>query len=215
MDADAHDSTATEVAESMPDVLEQTGDAGDDERGGRRLDVELLQEFGEIKVDEDRLRREHSAAETKRKKLEPRVREELTAAGFQRVGLERGITVYMERQLWAGLDGEGIGEPPAPGDLDEGPDEGAEQDVTDYQYEVACDALERAGLGHLVQRRFNTQSLSAHFRRIEEEAEEAYREENGLEPDAPVALEPEQLLPPELVGVLKLTEKFTAKAIKG
>lgn len=176
---------------------------------GRRLNVEMLQEFGEIKVDEDVHKRDYNAAKAKREKLEPRVQEELTHSDLPRVGLRRGITVYLARELWAGIDGDAIGDPPPVEDPDDQP-----IDPTDHHYDVACDALERVGLGQYVQRRFNVQSLSAYFRRAEEEAEDAYREQHGLSADEPIPLDPQDLLPDELKGVIRLTEKFIAKAVR-
>lgn len=76
-----------------------------------------------------------------------------------------GLTLYTSTTLWAS---------PVDGD-----------------YEGASDALEQAGLGDFVGRRFNSQSLSAYF-----------REERKKRPLADV----EDLLPESLRGVIKLSE---------
>ena len=67
--------------------------------------------------------------------MEDAVLEGLVEAGLQSVKTTTGSTIYLHRQLWAG---------PVDGD-----------------YERACEALNVAGLGDLVQTRFNTSTLSA------------------------------------------------------
>lgn len=78
--------------------------------------------------------------------LEAALLEEFLALGAQAVKSASGVTVYLHRQLWA--------------------------NPTDGDYDRACQALIAAGLGELVQPRFNTNTLSAWCRERDRAGEE-------------------------------------------
>ena len=96
----------------------------------------------ERRACEDRLKKVKSKIE----EVEPRVMD-----FFQKLGLDRltvsGVTVYVQRQLWAGR----------------------EEDVT---HEQAAAALKKAKLGEYASPRVNTQSLSAYMRELDEAGED-------------------------------------------
>lgn len=120
----------------------------------------------------------------------------LDALGLQRAPLAGGPTIYRSRELWAGLD--------LPDDVDD--------DEKAAIRERACQALKDEGLDDYVQEGFNSQSLSGYFRDRERELEDDARERDGLPDDAPVAVDPDDLLPEGLRGVIRLTERVQAKA---
>lgn len=127
--------------------------------------------------------------------MEDRVLEALEQIGVQRAPLTGGPTIYRSRELWAGNA------------VDED-----DEISTDDAYERTCAALEKAGLGQYVQTRYNVQSLSAYFREREKELEAEIRDRDGLGLDDPVAVDPEDLVPEPLRGVLKISEVVKPKA---
>lgn len=153
---------------------------------------EVLQIFGGIDQVAKRFEALAKKSKERRDSLNERVLDTLAAMGVKNAPLQGGPTVFQERTLWAGT--------------------AMETDDTDAAYSAACDALEAAGLGEYVQRRFNVQSLSGYFRERERELEAEARERDGLAADAPVVVDPEELLPEELRGLVKVTESVKAKA---
>jgi hypothetical protein len=83
--------------------------------------------------------------------VEQQVLDQFIEGGVQSVKTATGQTVYLHKQLWA--------------------------NARDGDHERACDALVVAGYGELVQRRFNTNRLSALVREITAESGE-----NGMPP---------------------------------
>lgn len=119
----------------------------------------------------------------------------LQELGLQNAPLAGGPTVYQERTLWAN------------------PAKDPETEKGDY--ERACDALEAAGLDEYVLRTFNVQSLSAFFRERERQLEDEVRARENLAPDAPVAVDPDDLFSGELAplkGRIQISEAVKAKA---
>lgn len=102
--------------------------------------------------------------------LEPLLLEQMTEEGIQSVKVN-GLTLYLKRQLWAG--------------------------AADGNYDAACDALIAEGLAEFVQRRFNTNTVSAYVR----ELEKAFADNGG-------SFE-EFRLPGALDGAISVAEKFT------
>lgn len=155
-------------------------------------DAETLRLFAGLDQVAKRLEAISKRAKERRDLMNDDVLEALARMEVKNAPLAGGPTVFQERTLWAGT--------------------AMETDDTDAAYDAACDALEAAGLGEYVQRRFNVQSLSGYFRERERELEAEARERDGLAADAPVVVDPDELLPEELVGLVKVTESVKAKA---
>ena len=99
-------------------------------------------------------------------KSEKKLLDEMSDAGVQRVTVD-GVTVYIHRQLWASKAG----------------------NVTD---EEAASAISSAGLSDMVKPKFNTSTMSAYIRELDNQ---------GLP------------IPEPLVGVLSVTEKFSVRMV--
>lgn len=174
---------------------------------GRTLALEIIERLAALELPPDgtaaeelrlfaavdglakRLDKTAKKAKDVRDGLNERALAALEEIGLKNAPLDGGPTVYRERQLWAGV--------PEP-----------EQEGATRDYDAACDALEEAGLGEYVQRRFNVQSLSSYFRELERQEDERRRE---LE--LPPVMDPEEeILPAELRGKVTLAEVVKAKA---
>jgi hypothetical protein len=114
-----------------------------------------------------RLRKEQDDALEKTKaelaQLEPRLVDYFTKNGITSMKVDK-TTVFFHRQTWA--------------------------NAADGDYERANSALKAAGLGHFVKEGFNTQTLSAYYRELEQE---------GISP------------PEELKDAIKVTEKVSLR----
>ena len=108
-----------------------------------------------------KLDNERRALEDKLKKVKAKIEaaEPRVMDFFQKMGLDRltvsGVTVYVQRQLWAGR----------------------EDDVT---HEQAAAALKKAKLGEYAAPRVNTQSLSAYLRELDEAGTEMPKALKGI-----------------------------------
>lgn len=154
---------------------------------------EELRLFAKLDRVGKRLEAAGKKAKGKAAELNDRVLAALEEVGLQNAPLAGGVTVYQERVLWAGNDAD-------------------DEEDADAAYERACNALEEAGLGEYVQRRYNVQSLSGYFREEERRLEAEIRERDGLPPDQPVDVDPADLIPEPLQGVVKVSEVVKAKA---
>lgn len=99
--------------------------------------------------------------------LEPLVLEDFIEDGTDsmRVGSGDGRkSVYLKPELWAGPKKTGIDE------------ESGEPKATDDDWKRAVDAARKAGVGHLVQERFNGQSFSGWLRKFRDEHGPGWRD---------------------------------------
>jgi hypothetical protein len=150
---------------------------------------------GIVKAAEGMLKR----AKALRELLDHRTIEALGKLGLKNAPLDGGPTVYSERKLWAKLD----------------VDEDADENERKARKAAAIAALKEAGLGEYVEEGFNSNSLSAVIRERETELEDKAREEAGLAPGAPVAIDPEEILSGDwepLRGAIAVSEVVKAKA---
>jgi hypothetical protein len=150
--------------------------------------ADLVRKF--IELDEQK--RTHEGALEKVKKQLALLETELMArfehSGMQRLNVD-GVTVYLHRQIWAKA---------ANGD-----------------HVTATHALKEVGLGHMVEERFNAQTLSAWVRERKRETEEALRDDDPNH--KPVVLAPEELrkvLGEPLTSALDISEKFSLRTRK-
>lgn len=152
-------------------------------------------------ADVDQAAKDADAAATVLKKLRETMQEScmdaLDALDVDRYPLKGGPTIYRARELWAGLDFDA--------------EDGDEQAKAEHKA-AAIAALKDAGLGSVIAEQWNTQTLSAIFRDLERELEEAARAELGLGADEPVVLDLADVLPDALEGFIRLTEKVYLKA---
>ncbi len=159
--------------------------AGTAETGG--MDFSLVREFVAETI---RLKEVEKQLKADKADLEGKKQAILDGFAEQGVGQIRidGKTVYTHRQLWAGkadaLDASG--EP-----LKE---KGKAIKVDNDEY---IDAIKAAGLEHMVKETVAASTLSSWVREIDQE------DDDGL-----------PVLPPELVGMVKVTEKFDVRVRK-
>lgn len=161
-----------------------------------------LAEFGELYLREKRMEAELKRLKAERAALAPAAEQELLQSGQARAPLATGVTVYTETKLYAGR---------AKIDPD-GPDRDDNKVATD----VVIEAMKANGLGHMVSESYNANTLKSYFRNqydtlMAEKREAA--EANGIDPET-VDVEPNELLPPGLQGVLVVNEVRTLKAVK-
>jgi len=130
---------------------------------------EELNEFLDLDDRKRKLKTELKEVEDRMSEIESDLLEKFADAGVSSIKSDRGKTVYLHAQYWAGL-GEGS------------------------DYDMACDALCESGLEPYVQRRFNTQSLSAYVRECIKNEEE---------------------LPDAVKNHIKVTEKHSVRVRKG
>lgn len=176
------------LAELQPVAIAFIGDLAELEIPPAGQASEELQLFAAVDRLAKTLEKAGKRAKEIRDGLNDRALDALETLGLHNAPLSGGPTIYRERQLWANV--------PEP-----------EEDGAERDYEGACDALEEAGLGEYVQRRFNVQSLSAYFRELERE-EDARRKEL----EEPPVMDPDELLPEALKGRISLAEVVKAKA---
>ena len=104
------------------------------------MNADRLEEYISLTKLKHDLEHELDAAKADIATLETQLLEDFAELGVSSVRSVGGATLYLHRQLWAnaapGVDGDG-------------------------DYPRACEALRLAGLGDLVQPRFNANSLSA------------------------------------------------------
>lgn len=135
-----------------------------------------IKRFSLLEIRKRRLKERLERVEAELDALSEVLKEDFSELGQSsaRIG---GYTHYLHRQWWAGAvkgaDGEG-------------------------DYATSCAALDEAGLGDMVQPRFNVMTLSAWVRELP-------RDQDGL--GAPI-------LPPELVGKISVVEKTDIRTRK-
>lgn len=133
----------------------------------------LLQRFVEADSAYKRLKAESKDAKMERDEIEERLREHFIDQGVQNMKVN-GVTVYLYSQKWAGVQR----------------DDEDRRTATDEERERAIQALRDAGLGWMVKEDFNTQTLSAWVRELDE-------------------------LPPEFEGAINVTERTELRTRKG
>jgi hypothetical protein len=115
--------------------------------------------------------------------LEEKLKDRFTQVGVQHVRID-GLTVYLQRQIWAGAVKRTIVLP-----------DGTQDEVGDPQ--TTCDALIAAGHAEFVKQGFNVQTVSAWVREL------PIDEETG-----------DPILPPELVGKINITNVWRVRTRK-
>ena len=139
------------------------------------MNTARLRTYVELNTRKKNLRADLDAVQGDLDALMPEILEDFADSGISNININ-GHTIYLTAQLWAS---------PQDGD-----------------YERACDALEAAGLGEFVGRRFNSNTLSAWVR-------EYVRDESGDYPE-----EPEEALPVALQGALAVSKKWDVRVVK-
>lgn len=131
------------------------------------MNTERLHRFTELETLRRKLQEELRAVEAESQAIETELMAEFERSGIQNMKVN-GLTVYLHRQVWA--------------------------NARNGDYEGACTALLEAGLPELVERRFNTNRLSAWVRERTKEGEE---------------------LPETLKQSLEISERFSLRTRKG
>lgn len=138
--------------------------------------TERIKRFAALDIQKRHLKERLEKVEKEMDELQPVLLEDYAELGQSSAKIG-GYTVYLYNQWWAGAvkgpDGEG-------------------------DYETSCAALDEAGLGDMVQPRFNVMTLSAWVRELP-------RDQDGL--GAPI-------LPPELVGKISVVQKTDIRTRK-
>lgn len=106
--------------------------------------VELVKRKREIEAELRAVKTELGEGDGGPGRVEKAALDWMVENGMQSVRVD-GMTLYVNRQLWAG--------------------------PTDGDYHAACEALKSAGLGDLVQERFNVQTLSSWVRERDKDGE--------------------------------------------
>jgi hypothetical protein len=118
-------------------------------------------------VELEKERRDHESRLNSIKESIAQIEDDLLK-DFEKDGISKatvdGLTIYIHRQLWAS--------------------------AKDGNYEQACEALRKCGMGEYVQERFNTNSLSAFVRESERNQES---------------------LPKDLADAITVAEKFSLR----
>jgi hypothetical protein len=131
------------------------------------MNVEKLHRFTELETRRRQLQEELRAVDAESLELEAELLSEFERAGIQNMKVN-GVTVYLHRQVWA--------------------------NAREGDYDRACAALLDAGLPELVERRFNTNRLSAWVRERTREGEE---------------------IPDALKDGIEISERFSIRTRKG
>lgn len=139
------------------------------------MDMQKLADYARKKVRARELESEAEALKRECRELMPELLEQFTEDGVQNVRIDGVGTVFIAGQIWAGAY----------------KDENGETD-----YDRTCDALERAGLGMMVKRQFNTNTLSAYVRELPRDAIGS------------------PIIPPELDGEITVSEVFDLRVNK-
>jgi hypothetical protein len=129
------------------------------------LKKKTLDRFVEVTNELRELDNRSKELRSEREGLEQELLSEFEELGSSSIRLQ-GKTVYVHRQLWA--------------------------NARDGDYDRACAALIEAGLGEFVQERFNTQTVSAYVRELDQKGED---------------------LPPELEETLTVAERFSVRVV--
>lgn len=103
------------------------------------IDTVKLKRFAELKRLLDDLDAQTKTLKRERDEIEPVLREQFTQAGQQSANID-GVSVYLQRSLWAGAVRLEDGSP---------------------DWATSCEALKAAGFANVVDERFNTQTVSA------------------------------------------------------
>lgn len=103
--------------------------------------LDLIRYWAELEHEKRALEDKLKEVKARQAQIEERVQEVFAETGMQNVRIA-GLTVYLERKLWAKR----------------------EEGVT---MEEACAALKEAGLGDLVTEGYNSHTLSAYLRELE------------------------------------------------
>lgn len=131
------------------------------------MDMAKVKRYRDLRREAKRNEDARKALTAEADKLEREILEAFVDAEVQSVQVD-GSTVYLERKLWAQKETDPSTDEPVP-------------------TEVVVEALNAAGLGDFVQEGYNTNTLSAYLRDLDEN---------------------EEPLPPALRGVIKAAEVF-------
>jgi hypothetical protein len=119
------------------------------------MDKEMLRDFIQLKLEKRQLDSKSRKIEKRLKEMEPVLVDGFVDDGTKSIRDENGVTSYIYERLWAR------------------PTNGKED------RQAACEALKRAGLGHLVEPTFNIMTLSSYVGELSDGEVEALAEELG------------------------------------
>lgn len=158
--------------------------------------IKSVDSFAELWLKTNRLAKDLKDAEEALKKAEPTLRELMIVGGIQKLrSRKHDLTVFIHKQLWAGWNSEL---------------RNSDKEISEKDKKIVFKAMKDAGLGKFLYTTFNTNSLSAYFRELYDEAKEDDELQARLVNEGPNCL-----LPKVLVGKLNINEVTQIRANRG